>query len=87
MSLLDTFLGTITSATTTSRKKTTKKKTAATGDIIDAIGDQVKTRAVKYKDLKLRGSVLDALISDKIVENVVDGVESRVRESMQPKKK
>jgi hypothetical protein len=89
MSLLDTFLGTISSAVPSGNKKTksSKKKAGENGDILDGITDQVKARALKYKDLKLRGSVLNALISDTIVENVVDNVEERVRDSIKPAKK
>jgi hypothetical protein len=78
MTLLDRFLGTITSPSTT-KKKGAKKSVAKSSDLIGAVSDQVKTRAVAYKDRRLKKGILSALITDTVVERAVDVVEAQVR--------
>lgn len=85
MTLLDRFLGTITTPVT-KKKKGVKKIASKSGDLIDAVSDQVKTRAIAYKDRRLKKGILHTLISDSVVERAVDAVEGQVRSRTTKKK-
>ncbi len=66
-------------------KKTTKKSSLGS-DIIDGISDQVKARARIAKNKSLKGNPLGALVSDSVVDNLVESVENTIRKGLQGKK-
>lgn len=87
MSFISDLLKSAVSGASSSKKKSSKKAAKkSSGDIIDAIGDQVKVRANAYKSKRLKGNILDTLISADVVDNVVDMAENQVRAQIGKKK-
>jgi len=64
-----------------------KKKQPSPSDTISAVTNQVKKQAVSAKNKKFKGSIWGKLISNDMVESMVDRAAELMRRNMKEKKR